>query len=39
MKPEIYDLSQIEEALKKCNPIQSVEAGFVAYNQGRETKQ
>ncbi len=35
MKPEIYSRIQIEEALKKCDPIQSVEDGFVAYSQGR----
>ena len=32
---EIFNLSQIKEALKNIDPIQAVEEGFVAYSQGK----
>ncbi len=32
---EIFNLSQIKEALKNIDPIQAIEEGFVAYSQGK----
>jgi len=32
---EIFNLSQIKEALKNIDPIHAVEEGFVAYSQGK----
>lgn len=32
---EIYNLDQIKEVLKDWDPIQAIEAGFVAYSQGK----
>jgi ornithine cyclodeaminase len=33
--PEIYSLDQIKKALNKCDPVQAVEEGFVAYSSGQ----
>ncbi|MGB6867700.1 MAG: ornithine cyclodeaminase family protein [Candidatus Aminicenantaceae bacterium] len=32
---KFYDLTQIKDALKKLQPIQEIEKGFVAYSKGR----
>ncbi len=32
---KFYDLAQIKDVLKKLQPIQEIEEGFVAYSQGR----
>lgn len=32
---EIFNLSQIKEALKNIDPIQAIEEGFFAYSQGK----
>lgn len=34
MKPKIFNLAQIKEALKNLDPIQAMEEGFVAYSRG-----
>lgn len=32
---KIFNLSQIKEVLKKLDPIQTIEEGFIAYSQGK----
>lgn len=32
---KIFNLSQIKEVLKKLDPIQTIEKGFIAYSQGK----
>ena len=34
MKPEIYYLDQIQEALKDVDPVPAIEEGFVSYSKG-----
>ncbi len=32
---KFYDLPQIKDVLKKLQPIQDIEEGFVAYSEGK----
>jgi len=35
MHPRIFNLDQIKRSLKKLNPVQAIEEGFIAYSEGQ----